>query len=73
MTRWDPTENGCYWVVGGLYADMSFRVCVSGRAMGPFRTRYEAEACWRQLSFRHSHAARVRFSILEDGRVAQAA
>ena len=73
MTRWDPTEDGRYWVVGGAYADLSFRTCPAPQAFGPFRTRYEAEACWRQLSFSHCHAARVRFRILEDADVAQAA
>ena len=68
MTPWDPTEDGRYWVVGGRYADLSFKACVAPQALGPFPTRYDAEACWRQVSFAHAHEARVRFTILEDAR-----
>ncbi|MCR5873451.1 hypothetical protein LRS10_04150 [Phenylobacterium sp. J426] len=73
MTPWDPTENGRYWVVGGGYTDLSFTARVWGEALGPFPTRYDAEACWRRLSFAHTHDARVRFTIVEEAHAARAA
>lgn len=73
MTRWDPNERGRYWVVGGRYADMRFERALSVEAQGPFATRYDAEACWRKLSFANAHDATVRFTILEDACVAIAA
>ena len=64
MTRWDPTEDGDYWVIGGRYVDMSFRHRRWSEVMGPFASRYEAEACWRRISFAYSHDACVRFTIV---------
>jgi hypothetical protein len=33
---------------------------------GPFKTRKEAEDCWREVSEEHRHRAGVRFSIVEE-------
>lgn len=74
MTPWDPTEAGDYWVVGGGFTDLSFTTATWSERLGPFATRYDAEACWRRRSFAHTHEARVRFIIVEGlSHVAQAA
>ena len=65
MTSWDPNEDGSYWVIGGRYVDLSFRQRSWAEVAGPFRTRYDAEAMWRRLSFLYTHDARVRFTIVE--------
>ena len=66
MTPWDPTEAARYWVVGGGHTDSTFACATWSAAHGPFPTRYEAEACWRKVSFAHTHQACVRFTIRED-------
>jgi len=73
MTPWDPTENGRYWVIGGRYTDLTFQHRSWSEVMGPFASRYDAEACWRKVSFLYTHDARVRFTIAQDVAVAQAA
>jgi hypothetical protein len=40
---------------------------------GPFKTRQEAEECWRQVSEENRHKADVRFSIVEEGEAYEAA
>jgi hypothetical protein len=65
LARWDPTEDGRYWVIGGKHADMTFRRRSWSEVVGPFKTRYDAEAMWRRLSFIYTHDARVRFTIVE--------
>ncbi|WP_394761966.1 hypothetical protein [Phenylobacterium sp.] len=65
MTRWDPNEDGRYFVIGGKHVDMTFGHRSWSEVVGPFRTRYDAEAMWRKLSFLYAHDARVRFTIVE--------
>jgi hypothetical protein len=54
---------------------MNFHKLVEGSAQvkGPFKTRKEAEECWRQVSEENRHKAGVRFSIAEESHRAQAA
>ena len=72
-TRWDPDENGRYWVIGGKHIDMTFQHRSWSEVIGPFSTRYDAEAMWRKLSFVYTHDASVRFTIVQNADVAQAA
>ena len=47
---------------------MNFHKLVEGSAQvkGPFKTRQEAESCWREVSEETRHKAGVRFSIVEE-------
>jgi hypothetical protein len=47
---------------------MNFHKLVEGSAQvkGPFKTRQEAEDCWREVSEENRHKAGVRFSIVEE-------
>jgi hypothetical protein len=47
---------------------MNFHKLVEGSAQvkGPFRSRKEAEDCWREVSEESRHKAGVRFSIVEE-------
>ena len=47
---------------------MNFHKLVEGSAQvkGPFKTRKEAEECWREVSEENRHKAGVRFSIVEE-------
>jgi hypothetical protein len=38
----------------------------SAQVKGPFKTRKEAEDCWREVSEENRHKAGVRFSIVEE-------
>jgi hypothetical protein len=61
-----------FWVIGGEFGSMNFHKLVEGSAQvkGPFKTRQEAETCWREVSEASRHKAGVRFSIVEEpGRV----
>jgi hypothetical protein len=73
MTKWDPNEKGEYWVIGGRYTDMTFKHRRWSEVLGPFASRYEAEACWRKISFAYSHHAEVRFTITQGVGVSAAA
>ena len=73
QTPWDPTETGRYWVIGGRYLDMTFQRRGWSEVIGPFTTRYDAEAAWREISFAYTHDARVRFTIVEDSDASQEA
>ncbi|MFZ5733017.1 MAG: DUF4170 domain-containing protein [Pseudomonadota bacterium] len=57
-----------FWVIGGEFGSMNFHKLVAGSAQvqGPFKTRQEAEECWKQMSEEHRHKAGVRFSIVEE-------
>ena len=57
-----------FWVIGGEFGSMNFHTLVEGSAQvrGPFKTRTEAEECWREVSEESRHKAGVRFSIVEE-------
>src|SRR5215813_7193116 len=57
-----------FWVIGGEFGSMNFHKLVEGSAQvkGPFKTRKEAEDCWREVSEENRHKAGVRFSIVEE-------
>src|SRR4051795_3192792 len=62
------THGSNFWVIGGEFGSMNFHKLVEGSAQvkGPFKTRKEAEDCWREVSEEHRHRAGVRFSIVEE-------
>lgn len=62
-------NNQRFWVIGGVYADMSFQAIRDGaqRMFGPFETREEAQAMWKSLSIEHSSSALTRFAIAAEG------
>jgi hypothetical protein len=57
-----------FWVIGGEFGSMNFHKLIEGSAQvkGPFKTRMEAEDCWREVSEQHRYQAGVRFSIVEE-------
>ena len=57
-----------FWVIGGEFGSMNFHKLVEGSAQvkGPFKSRAEAEDCWREVSEESRHKAGVRFSIVEE-------
>ena len=57
-----------FWVVGGEYADTSFRALTQGHATvtGPFVSEEEAKAAWRDLYERQPGSALTRFSIVQE-------
>ena len=59
------TTGSNFWVIGGEFGSMNFHKLVEGSAQvrGPFKTRKEAEECWREVSEENRHKAGVRFSI----------
>ena len=62
------STGSLFWVIGGEFGSMNFHKLVEGSAQvkGPFKTRAEAENCWREVSEQHRHKAGVRFSIVEE-------
>ena len=64
-----------FWVIGGEFGSMNFHKLVEGSAQvkGPFKSRKEAEDCWREVSEENRHKAGVRFSIVEEPQRAPAA
>jgi hypothetical protein len=66
--RKDMTTGSNFWVIGGEFGSMNFHKLVEGSAQvkGPFKTRKEAEDCWKEVSQEHRHQAGVRFSIVEE-------
>jgi hypothetical protein len=62
------TKGSNFWVIGGEFGSMNFHKLVEGSAQvkGPFKTRKEAEDCWREVSEENRHKAGVRFSIVEE-------
>ena len=62
------TAGSNFWVIGGEFGSMNFHKLVEGSAQvkGPFKTRKEAEDCWREVSEENRHKAGVRFSIVEE-------
>ena len=69
------TKGSNFWVIGGEFGSMNFHKLVEGSAQvkGPFKTRKEAEDCWREVSEENRHKAGVRFSIVEEPHRAPAA
>ena len=62
-----------FWIIGGEYADTSFRslACASPTVAGPFESEAEAKAAWRGMYDRQPGSALTRFSIVhEDLRLA---
>ena len=57
-----------FWVVGGEYADTSFRALACDRptVTGPFDSEEEAKAAWRYLYERQPCSALTRFSIVHE-------
>lgn len=57
-----------FWVVGGEYADTSFRslTCDQATVAGPFDNEAEARAVWRGLYDRQACSALTRFSIVSE-------
>src|SRR5258708_40020869 len=62
------TKGSNFWVIGGEFGSMNFHKLVEGSAQvkGPFKTRKEAEECWREVSEENRHKAGVRFMIVEE-------
>jgi hypothetical protein len=62
------TNGSNFWVIGGEFGSMNFHKLVEGSAQvkGPFKSRKEAEDCWREVSEENRHKAGVRFSIVEE-------
>jgi hypothetical protein len=53
-----------FWVVGGEYSCLAFRALKSGpEVLGPFETREEAKAAWRQVSEETRACATARYAI----------
>ena len=63
------TTGSNFWVIGGEFGSMNFHKLVEGSAQvkGPFKSRKEAEDCWREVSEENRHKAGVRFSIDDFG------
>jgi len=64
------SDGSLFWVIGGEFGSMNFHKLVEGSAQvqGPFKTRKEAEDCWREVSEANRHRGNVRFSIVEEPR-----
>jgi hypothetical protein len=57
-----------YWVVGGRYADTSFRTIAGGGRedwLGPFESYDQAEAEWSQLSWQTVDDCHARYRIVK--------
>ena len=58
-----------FWVVGGDYADTSFRVPAPGAVLerlGPFPSYEEAHKAWAGRTWATVDRATMRFQILDD-------
>jgi len=55
------TKGSNFWVIGGEFGSMNFHKLVEGSAQvrGPFKTRKEAEDCWKEVSEENRHKAGV--------------
>ena len=62
------TKGSNFWVIGGEFGSMNFHKLVEGSAQvkGPFKTRKEAEDCWKEVSEENRHKAGVRYTIVEE-------
>jgi hypothetical protein len=54
-----------FWVVGGDYSSTTFHTLKKGQpdAVGPFKSREEARAVWKQLSETSRSSATVKYAI----------
>ena len=54
-----------YWVVGGEYSSTTFHTLKKGHpdVLGPFKTRDEARAAWKQISETTRSCATAKYSI----------
>ncbi|MGB0695954.1 MAG: DUF4170 domain-containing protein [Rhodospirillaceae bacterium] len=62
-------QKRTYWVVGGEYADTSFKTLANGAAeerFGPF-TEDGAKECWRALTGKTVDNAMVRYFVQDEG------
>jgi hypothetical protein len=57
-----------FWVIGGDYECTAFRRVKDAATLvfGPYETRDEARAAWKQVSAEHSSRATVRFGIASE-------
>jgi hypothetical protein len=57
-----------FWVVGGEYSCLAFKALKNGppEAMGPFETRDEARAVWKQISDETRACATARYAIASE-------
>ena len=57
-----------YWVVGGEYDSMDFTALKMGaqQVLGPFDSRDEAAAVWKQISNETRSCATARFAIASE-------
>jgi hypothetical protein len=64
MTR----ETERYWVVGGEYSSTTFHTLKAGQpdVLGPFKTRDEARAAWKQKSDETRSCATAKWSITSE-------
>jgi hypothetical protein len=62
------TKGSLFWVIGGEFGSMNFHKLVEGSAQvkGPFKSRKEAEDCWKEVSEENRHKAGVRYTIVEE-------
>jgi hypothetical protein len=62
------TKGSNFWVIGGEFGSMNFHKLVEGSAQvkGPFKSRKEAEDCWKEVSEENRHKAGVRYTIVEE-------
>ena len=54
-----------YWVVGGEYSSTTFHRLKAGHpdVLGPFATRDEARAAWKQVSEKTRSCATAKYAI----------
>jgi hypothetical protein len=57
-----------YWVVGGEYSSTTFHTLKHGQpdVHGPFKTREEARAAWKQLSEQTRSCATAKYAITSE-------
>ena len=62
------THGSNFWVIGGEFGSMNFHKLVEGSAQvkGPFKTRAEAEGCWREVS--EEQPSQGRRALFDRGR-----
>lgn len=59
-----------YWVIGGNYSCMDFKMLRDGTQtlLGPFEREDEAKSEWKRLSFENKATATTRYSIVAERR-----
>ncbi len=58
-----------YWVVGGKYSCLEFKVLEDGTQtiLGPFDREEEAKSEWKRISFENKSVATTRYTIVAEG------